>query len=439
MSRCSGRCRTAASCSELARCVGLGLHEQPVLRAECAFLVCLGLWVSFGSQVDASQTWSLLLGMAGYTLLLAVTACLLVRFVGVWDDVRTVMLLVVLLFLATSVTFDEVVARDPGRGCLLSGWALVRGGGQRGDAARGFLGDCRRSLACCIILSSPYSSFIRWCLRGSSIDRIASNCRGPCLAFRPPRCLFFSHSCPRSGAVATTWRDNGSPWPWAWYPWTLFGVLAFAVPARSARSRWSMHHVPSAGGEPYIFGPYFLVPFGMAIAAVLLEIGLVERRRGVAVGALLVPPILVLLTLVGHCADPTYQWFLDRFVARLGGTPFYLTLLISAGFFAYAVLRGVPTALDALMAAMVALAFVSPGTLDLGDLVCAANAADPGGGRCADGDWFVAPQSRTQRDRFGLDGGGRHDRCAWDELTAIRGPSPFTSRRSRALRRRGVR
>ena len=101
-----------------------------------ALLVCLGLWVSFGSQVDASQTWSLLLGMAGYTLLLAVTACLLVRYVGVWDDVRTVMLLVVLLFLATSVTIDEVVARDPVRGCLLSGWALVRGGGQRGDAAR---------------------------------------------------------------------------------------------------------------------------------------------------------------------------------------------------------------------------------------------------------------------------------------------------------------
>ena len=88
-----------------------------------ALLVCLGLWVSFGSQVDAAQTWSLLSGMAGYTLLLAVTACLLVRYVGVWDDVRTVMLLVVLMFLATSVTFDEVVARDPMRGvaCYLGG------------------------------------------------------------------------------------------------------------------------------------------------------------------------------------------------------------------------------------------------------------------------------------------------------------------------------
>ena len=88
-----------------------------------ALLVCLGLWVSFGSQVDASDTWALLLGMSGYTLLLAVTACLLVRFVGVWDDVRTVLLLVVLLLLALSVTFDDVLASNPARGvaCYLGG------------------------------------------------------------------------------------------------------------------------------------------------------------------------------------------------------------------------------------------------------------------------------------------------------------------------------
>ena len=103
-----------------------------------ALLFCLGLWVSFGGQVVASQTWALLSGMAGYTLLLAVTACLLVRFVGVWDDVRTVLLLVVLMFLATSVTFDEVLARDPERGiiCYVVGTALRRGG-KRGDAPRG--------------------------------------------------------------------------------------------------------------------------------------------------------------------------------------------------------------------------------------------------------------------------------------------------------------
>ena len=69
------------------------------------------------------QTWSLMSGLAGYTLLLAITACLLVRFGNVWDDVRTVLLLVVLMFLATSVTFDDVLVNHPERGavCCLGG------------------------------------------------------------------------------------------------------------------------------------------------------------------------------------------------------------------------------------------------------------------------------------------------------------------------------
>ena len=69
-----------------------------------------GLWVSFGTLENVDHIWGLMAGLAGYTLLLAVTACLLVRFGNVWDDVRTVLLLVVLMFLATSVTFDMILA-----------------------------------------------------------------------------------------------------------------------------------------------------------------------------------------------------------------------------------------------------------------------------------------------------------------------------------------
>lgn len=81
-----------------------------------ALLVFVGLWVSFGAQARAEQTWALMFGLGGYTLLLAVPACLLVRLGGVWEDVRTVLLLVVLMFLATSVTFDETLARSPAQG-----------------------------------------------------------------------------------------------------------------------------------------------------------------------------------------------------------------------------------------------------------------------------------------------------------------------------------
>jgi hypothetical protein len=163
-------------------------------------------------------------------------------------------------------------------------------------------------------------------------------------------------------------RDNGSPWRWAWYPWTLFGVLAFAVAARSAFLCWSMHHIPMGDTEPYIFAPYFLVPFGLAGAAILLEIGLVERRRGVLWVAMTMPALLLVLAAVGHRSEPVYRWFLGRFTERLGGTPLYLTVLASAGFYLYAGLRGVPRSFDALTAAVGALAIVGPETLDPGSL-----------------------------------------------------------------------
>jgi hypothetical protein len=334
-----------------------------------ALLVCLGLWVSFGAQGDAAQTWALLVGMAGYTLLLAVTACLLVRFVGVWDDVRTVLLLVVLMFLATSVTFDDVLARSPGRGiaCYLGGFLLAVA------VSEGILRAIGLSLP--PLFRAPYYLILAlFFLYPVAISPLLDQPRGEVLAwamfgFAPAAGLVFLSLLPAIRRGRDYVRDNGSPWRWAWYPWTLFGVLGFGVIARSALLCWSMHHLPRNLTEPYIFGPYFLVPFGLAIAVLLLEIGLVERRRGVLHLALFLPAILVLLTVLGHRSEPLYQWFLGRFVARLGGTPLYLTLLAAAGFYVYAALRSVPRAYDALSAAMVTLAFVAPETLDLGGLV----------------------------------------------------------------------
>jgi hypothetical protein len=353
-------------------------HSRGMFRWVCtsnpfyvlsALLVCLGLWVSFGSQVETYQTWALLFGLVGYTLLLAVTACLLVRFVGVWDDVRTVLLLVVLLFLATSVTFDDVLARDSTRGivCYLGGlfFAVVVSEGMLRGIGLGLpplfrvpyylvltLFFCY-PVAIVPLLDQPLSESLSWALFG----------------FSPAAGLVSLTLLPAIRRGREYVRDNGSPWRWAWYPWTLFGVLGFGVLARSAMLCWSMHHIPAGETEPYIFGPYFLVPFGLAIGALLLEIGLIERRRGVLYVALVLPAVLVLLTVVGHRADPMYQWFLGRFIVRLGGTPFFLTLLASVGFYGYAALRRAPAALDALTAVLVALAFVSPHTLDLDSLV----------------------------------------------------------------------
>src|SRR5436309_80169 len=71
-----------------------------------AVLVLLGLRMSLDSRATAFPTAALLLGLAGYTLLMAIMACVLVRLGNAWDDVRTLLLLIVLVFVAISILFD---------------------------------------------------------------------------------------------------------------------------------------------------------------------------------------------------------------------------------------------------------------------------------------------------------------------------------------------
>jgi hypothetical protein len=299
---------------------------------------------------------------------LAVTACLLVRYLGVWDDVRTVMLLTVLMFLATSVTFDEVLAVAPlrGIGCFVGGLVFALA------VSEAMLRVTRLSLplafrvpyylilalfflypvALVPLLDRPGDERLEWALFG----------------FSPAAALVSLTLLPAIHRGRTLVRDNGSPWPWAWYPWTLFGLLGFAVIARLALLCWSMQHLALGAVEPYIFGPYFVVPFLLAVAILLLELGLVEGNMTVKLAAMALPPIVTILAAVGHRPEAVYQQFLVRFTDRLGAAPLYLSLIASVGFYCYAWWRRVPGAVGALTVALLAVAVVEPVSRSLGEL-----------------------------------------------------------------------
>ena len=332
-----------------------------------AGLFLLGLWASFQAGTGEVATWSLMGGLAGYTLLLAVTAFCLVRFAKDWEDLRTVLLLVVLMFLATSVTFDEALNTDPvtGIACNLGGLvftilvsdALLRGirltlpAGYRVPyyliLALFFLYPVGLSL----LADQPHSEALLWGLFG----------------FSSAAGLVFLTLLPAIRCGPRYVQANGSPWSWPIYPWVLFGLLGLAVPARAVLLCWSMHLLSARDWGNLIFGPYFVIPFGLTVIVLLLEIGLVTGRRGVLWTALAAPLVLVGLALVGHRDDAIYQEFLDLFTTRLGGNPLYLTVVASAGIYAYAALRRVPLATEALTCVLVALAFVGPTAVSWGD------------------------------------------------------------------------
>jgi hypothetical protein len=130
---------------------------------------------------------------------------------------------------------------------------------------------------------------------------------------------------------------------------------------------WSFHLLTNPS-ERIIFAPYILVPFGLAIAVLLLELGIVERNRTTRWIALGIPLALVPIAALGHRSEPIYEEFLGHFAMRLGGSPMFIALAAAGAFYIYAQARRVPLALEGLSLVIAAFAFVSPETHVLGEL-----------------------------------------------------------------------
>ena len=216
-------------------------------------------------------TWALSLGLAAYTLLLATTACFLIRRGKLWDDLRSLLILIVMMFLAMATSGDDAMAADPRTGAL--GCA----------AGLGFAVVVTEIVLHAIRLRLPgwyrtayYAILSLVFLYPIALSPVLSEPESPRLqlalfAFSPlaAACLLLLIPAARGGAayVAT----NGSPWRWPLYPWSLFFVIAIGVALRCYSLCFSFHYV---NGSRTIFGPYFLVPIGLAVALVWLEIGI---------------------------------------------------------------------------------------------------------------------------------------------------------------------
>jgi hypothetical protein len=318
-----------------------------------------GLWISFGGQTQSEETWALMSGLAGYTLLLALTAFVLVRFCKLWDDTRTVLLLVVLMFLAMSVTFDELLVEEQPTGiaCYLAGLlfavavteTLLRGIRLRLPALYRvpyylLLGlFFLYPIVLSTLVHGPRSEGLLWALFG----------------FTPAAALIFLTLLPAVRRGPGYIQANGSPWPWPLYPWVLFGVFGVAVAGRAWFLCVSMDLLNMGLRGQLIFGPYFLVPLGFAAIILLLEMGIVSRNRRVLLVALAAPAMLLLLSVSGdRPGDRIYQGFRALFALRLGGSPLFVTLVLATGYYLYAMIRQVPHASEGLTIALAGLAVV---------------------------------------------------------------------------------
>lgn len=339
-------------------------------------LMLYGVRAAYGElEIGSIDCWIMLGVLVGYTLVLAGIAVTIVRWGKVWDDARSLFLLLLLLFLAVSISADELFVNSAsaaaGMALLLCGFlgsAALSETVLRGARIRlrwGFRGPYYLMLA--LFYAAPW-----WC-SPELHPRSPEALEWTIFLFPTVAAGLFLLLLPAVRRGEAYAANNGTPWPWPWFPWTMFGVIAAAVGLRSfvlsmtfgpLGPIWkgSANTLANINFET-IFGTYFLVPPAFALMWIVLEGTLVagnrERQRRVVASA----PLLLLLALpLGQ--STVFLDFLGRFVDRLG-SPVWITAWLLAAFYARAWWAGAPLAGRAFAATLLLFTFLAPETVSL--------------------------------------------------------------------------
>ncbi len=355
------------------------LYTQNPFYVISAVLMLFAVRSGYGHLEIGAINCSVMMGvLAGYTVVLATLAVLLVRFGRVWDDARSLFLLVLLLFVAVSVSADDLfaTAASAGHGILL----VVVGYLFSAVVSEAVLRCSRIRLGLGYRL--PYHAMLAlfylapWWLTPELHQRPAAEQSWTLLAFPAVGGLLFLLLLPAVRRGVAYVADNGTPWPWPWFPWTVFGGFAFVIAFRSyvlsmtyglTGPIWDY----SSSGKTIVFdtiwGPYFLAPLAFALLLLLLEAGITSGSRRLVNRALTLSPALLLLALPNPLGGKVYFGFLETVTQTLGA-PLWLTVSALVGFYALATVRGVRGADRLLAVGVLLLSVVGPETTDLSRL-----------------------------------------------------------------------
>jgi hypothetical protein len=342
--------------ADLARLARL-LYSHNPFYCISALLVLWGLTKSFRLHGATPQPELLLAGLAGYSLLLALVGCLLIRAGQLWEDIRTILLSIVIIFMASSMSFDEVLAAGQSYGPFyyLGGLAFAVA------VSEVVLRAIRLRLPALYRL--PYYATLALfflyplLLAPWHDDENALSLRWRLAGFAPLSGLITLTLLPAVRRGADYVRDNGSPWQWPWYPWPLFVILAVGVGMRTYSLCVSFH--PSQGPAT-MFEPFFLVPLLLGITILMLEIALRSRRPALIRRVLAMPVGLLWLASWTFPGTPPAISLRGMLLAACGCSPLYLTLLAMIALYAVATLRRAPGAGSWLSMAIAMLVVISP-------------------------------------------------------------------------------
>ncbi|AMV19663.1 hypothetical protein [Planctomyces sp. SH-PL14] len=326
-------------------------------------------------SIGEIDSWALLGVMGAYTLVLATIGVLIVRWGKVWEDARSIVLLLLLLFLAVSVSADDLFTREASKAAgirmLAAGYlfsALVTEAVLIGTRLRlSWLYRVPLHLFLLFFYAAPYVASPE--IQGW----LAEDLNWVVFLFPNVAALLFLTLLPAVRRGPDLVARNGTPWRWPLYPWSAFVMIAFAVLFRSyvfaltfSQTGKIWIELPSRGMDrsvhaialDTIWGPYFLVPMLLALLLLMFEASLVTGNLSLTRRTLWLAPLLILLAMI-PAGGRVYSDFYHVVEQRIG-PPVWLTGLFVALFYGFAWLRGIAGARFGVLALLALYVFAGP-------------------------------------------------------------------------------
>ncbi len=337
------------------------LYTHNPFYAVSAVLMLYAIWAAYSRlEFGPGSTWLMTGVLAGYTLLLATIGIWIVRWGKVWEDARSILLLLLVLFLAVSISADSLFVRaDTSRSAtFLLVWgflfsasvseAVLWGAG----VELGALYRVSYHLLLALFYVAP------WWYSPELHPRSEESLDWMLLLFPLAAAVLLLSLWPAVRGGARYVAQNGTPWSWPLFPGTAFGVIAGAVGLRSYAltmtfgldgSIWKKY----PGGRSIVFdtiwGPYFLVPLAFAILVLVLEVGLVSRNRRIVQRVMNFAPLMLVLALP-WTDGKVFREFFGVFVTTVG-SPLWWTCWLLLALYVWASFRGVRFAAQLSLAA----------------------------------------------------------------------------------------
>jgi hypothetical protein len=338
------------------------LYTQNPFYLVGTVLILFGLQQALGKQPGLANSGLLAACLAGYTLLLAAIATIIIRYGKVWDDARTILLVIVLMFFMLSTSLDAVSLTVPLAGSLI----LAAGLAFSIAVSEGLLRGLQIQLApqyrvpyylmLCLLFVWPIAMV--WI----NFFSLKTALPWALLAFPALAALALLTLLPAARTRQRREPATGTPWPWPYFPWSLFVYLTIGV---AIRSWWlTISFEPSHGPDAY-FRPYFLFPLCLAWAALMVEMGKARHSPRTIAAGLALPLAGLLFVFPGHGQGLVETTFLNRLTATLG-SPAQLAIWGLIAYYLWAWRRNIRAAEGFAALAGLAAAFVDRQTLDLG-------------------------------------------------------------------------